>query len=124
MLGGSMVVDGLSTDKGFAVSGYNIYRSNSSGSGFVQVATLGMVLTFNDTDLLNGNTYYYKITAVNVNGQGAFSLEVDVTPATVSDAPSGSASSGNTEITITWSTPADGGSGAGGGSMAFLRIAS
>ena len=51
------------------VSGYNVYRSTTSGSGFVKLnASLVTALNFTDTAVVSGTTYYYVTTAVAVNG--------------------------------------------------------
>jgi hypothetical protein len=51
------------------LAGYRIYRSNSSGSGYVLVGTVDKAVTsFTDTGLENGKTYYYVITALDSSG--------------------------------------------------------
>ncbi len=64
---------------GLAITNIKIYRGNSSGND-VLVATLGNVLTWTDTGLTNGQTYYYMISAVNSLGEGALSPEINSTP--------------------------------------------
>ncbi|MFH1361730.1 MAG: hypothetical protein ABIH69_03655 [bacterium] len=68
------------------IQGYNIYRSNGSGSGF---ALAGFVTqesyytgySYYDNDLINGNNYYYKVTSVTENGvESEFSDEVNGIP--------------------------------------------
>jgi len=51
------------------VSGYNVYRSLTSGSGYAKVNT-GLVSSVNYTDatVANTTTYYYVTTAVDANG--------------------------------------------------------
>ena len=51
------------------VSGYNVYRSLTSGSGYTKVNT-GLVSSVNYTDatVANTTTYYYVTTAVDANG--------------------------------------------------------
>ncbi len=63
---------------GSAITGYKLYRSTVSGSETL-VATLGAVHTYADTGLINGGTYYYRISAVNAIGEGPLSSEVTVT---------------------------------------------
>ena len=47
------------------------------------IATLGNVLTFMDTGLTNGVTYYYRVAARNAAGLGPTSNEVSATPVTI-----------------------------------------
>ena len=60
------------------VSGYNVYRSIVSGSSYVRInSSLDAVLSFTDTTVQNGITYYYVTTAVDAsNNESAFSNEV------------------------------------------------
>jgi hypothetical protein len=51
------------------VTGYNVYRSIVSGSGYVKInSSLVSVLTYTDTSVQNGATYYYVTTAVDSTG--------------------------------------------------------
>lgn len=52
-----------------AVSGYNVYRSTASGTGYAKLNS-GLVVgaTYNDTTVANGITYYYVVTAVDSSG--------------------------------------------------------
>ncbi len=58
---------------------YNVKRSLTSGSGYVQVGT-STAATFTDMGLTNGTTYYYVVSAVNASGEGANSSQVTATP--------------------------------------------
>jgi len=51
------------------VSGYNVYRSTTNGSGYTKINS-GLVagLTYDDTSVQSGTTYYYVATAVDANG--------------------------------------------------------
>jgi len=51
------------------VSGYNVYRSTTSGSGYARINS-GVVgsVTYSDTTVQNGSTYYYVTTAVDSSG--------------------------------------------------------
>src|ERR1700722_4417459 len=63
------------------VSGYNVYRSNSSGSGFVKInSSLVTTTTFEDLSVTNGNTYFYVTTSVDSTGdESSHSNQVTVT---------------------------------------------
>jgi hypothetical protein len=51
------------------VSGYNVYRSTTSGTGYARInASLATTLTYTDTTVQNGMTYYYVTTAVDGSG--------------------------------------------------------
>jgi fibronectin type 3 domain-containing protein len=60
------------------VSGYNIYRSTVSGSGYAKVnSSLDGSLSFTDSSVQSGQTYYYVTTAVDSSGdESAYSNEV------------------------------------------------
>lgn len=52
-----------------AVAGYNVYRSTTSGTGYIKLTTsLDSVESYTDPTVVNGNTYYYVTTAVDSSG--------------------------------------------------------
>jgi hypothetical protein len=63
------------------VAGYNVYRSTVNGSGFAKVnSSLVGSLTYSDTTVEAGTTYYYVTTAVDSSGsESAYSNEVSAT---------------------------------------------
>ena len=68
-----------------SVSGYNVYRSTQSGTGYTQINSgLATSQAYTDTTVSLGKTYYYVVTAVNTGGvQSAYSSQVTaVVPAT------------------------------------------
>jgi fibronectin type 3 domain-containing protein len=73
---------------------------------------IGNVLTYADTGLINGQPYYYVLTARNSVGEGANSTEVTATPVTVPLQPlTLQATAGYHLVTLTWAAPSsDGGS--------------
>ena len=99
-------------DGGSPILNYKVYRGINSGilDEYVQVG--GNVHYFNDTDVINGNTYYYRITAINSEGESKFSRLESGTPVTVPSPPINfSVRSGDRYITISWYPPEyDGGS--------------
>lgn len=51
------------------VAGYNVYRSTTSGSAYVKINTsLISGLTYTDSSVKSGTTYFYVTTAVNSSG--------------------------------------------------------
>jgi fibronectin type 3 domain-containing protein len=47
-------------------TGYNVFRSNASGVGYVKLNTKPvMELSYVDTNVASGRTYYYAVTAVD-----------------------------------------------------------
>jgi subtilase family serine protease len=68
-----------SSDGGLAITGYNIYKGTASG-GETLYTTIGNVLTYTDTAVTNGQTYYYEVTGVNTLGESGLSNEANATP--------------------------------------------
>jgi fibronectin type 3 domain-containing protein len=50
---------------GVEVVGYNIYRSTSSGGPFVKIASRVPGLTYHDSIVISGRTYFYVVTTVD-----------------------------------------------------------
>ena len=70
--------------------GYNIYRSLTSGIGYIKINTFPLLeTTYQDTYLENNITYYYVITAIDRIHESDFSIEADGTPAIKSYNPEG-----------------------------------
>src|SRR5205823_6008911 len=65
------------------ITGYRIYRSTTPGQEGL-FAEVGNVDTWTDSDVTNGETYYYQLSAINAYGEGprsgAVSAEPDGTP--------------------------------------------
>lgn len=68
-----------SFDGSSPISSYKIYKGTTS-QGETYLAEIEFVFYFNDTDVVNGQTYYYQVTAVNIVGEGVLSDEVNGTP--------------------------------------------
>ena len=67
-------------DGGSAITNYKVYRGTTPGAGSF-LADAGRNLTYVDTSVVNGTTFYYTITAENTSGEGTPSNEVSSTPA-------------------------------------------
>ena len=94
------------------ISGYDIsYRESPSG-GWNTEQFGGALHTLEHTisNLDNGQAYNVKVRALNVAGEGPWAdFPNTVTPKTVPDAPIISGTAGNAKITLTWTTPDNGG---------------
>jgi hypothetical protein len=68
----------LSWNGSTSATGYNVYRSATSGSGYARVNPgLDGSLTYNDASVQSGQTYFYVTTAVDASGQeSTYSSEV------------------------------------------------
>ncbi|MGA1821713.1 MAG: fibronectin type III domain-containing protein [Thermoplasmatota archaeon] len=93
-------------DGGSPITYYNVYRSISG----VNFEPIGMVpagvYKYRDDGLSNGETYRYKMSASNRNGEGGLSAEVTATPGTAPDRISDIALYPvKRKITVEWSPP-------------------
>ena len=66
------------------LAGYSVYRATSSGGTFSKLNTvLVNISAYTDTNVMQGNTYFYKVTATdNAGNESAFSTEISVTATT------------------------------------------
>jgi len=68
------------------LAGYRLYRSNTSGEDYALVVSLGLVSSYKDEGLVNGQTYFYVLSAVDLGGhESGFSNEVSATPVSLSN---------------------------------------
>jgi hypothetical protein len=100
-----------------AITRYDVFRGATAGS--IGTTPIGNVaagtLTYNDTTVTNGNTYYYVVKAVNGVGSGPASNTAQATPSVAGTAP-GAPTNLNAvgqvgAIVLTWDAPSDVGSG-------------
>ncbi|HEX2925675.1 MAG TPA: cohesin domain-containing protein [Ruminiclostridium sp.] len=61
-------------------TGYNVKRSTTAGGPYETIANNITGTTYTDTNVNDGTTYYYVVTAVNDLGESANSNEVSATP--------------------------------------------
>ena len=66
-----------------ATTTYTVKRSSTSGGPYTTLATGLTALTYTDTGLTNGVTYYYVVSGANADGSGPDSAEVSATPSTL-----------------------------------------
>ncbi len=88
---------------------YNIYRGESSGEADYINKVDRTKTGYTDTNVTNGEKYYYQVSAVNTIGEGELSTEVSATPTSEKTPPSAprnvKAVPGDGEITLNWDTP-------------------
>ena len=60
------------------VTGYNVYRSTVSGSGYSKITSSPVAgLSYTDATVVNGQTYYYVTTSVNAAGdESSYSTQI------------------------------------------------
>jgi parallel beta-helix repeat protein len=101
-------------DGNSSITNYRVYRGTVPG-GEAFLLEIGNVTMHTDTGLTNGQTYYYRISAVNWIGEGPLSNETYATPTSVPGAPTALQSrligNGFENISITWLLSSDDGSG-------------
>jgi len=95
-----------------AMAYYDIYRSTSSTGTYSVVGRVdASTRTYTDAGLDACHTYFYKVSARNLAGEGPQSTAVGATSACAPSAPSVTAAAGPGvgQITLSWNTPSDGG---------------
>jgi parallel beta-helix repeat protein len=94
---------------GMAVTNYTVYYGTSPGN-YTNNITLGNITNYTITGLINGQRYYFAVSAINAVGESPKSNEVFAMPCTVPSAPQNlTAVAGNGNVTLTWQPPADNG---------------
>ena len=66
------------SDGGSAITGYNVYRSEESGTEIFLATVPAGALSFDDTGVASRQILYYVVTAVNDAGESVWSNEVEV----------------------------------------------
>ena len=86
-------------------AGYRVKRATTSGGPYTAVAT-PLVTSFTDTNVTDGTTYFYVVSAINSSGEGADSTQVSAAPLPPPPAaPSGlSATAGDQQVALSWNT--------------------
>ena len=95
---------------------YRVYRGTTAGTRTALTSAGGTPAdpttnSFINTGLANGDTYYYSVSAIDADSEGAQSTEVSATPMAAATAPGQvtglTATPGNREVTLRW-TPVEG----------------
>ena len=95
------------------LDGYNVYRSTTSGSGYIQLnGSLLSSSDYTDNSVSNGTTYYYVVTAVDTSSnESGYSNEDSATPTdtTPPAAPTGlAATPGDATVSLDWNDNGEG----------------
>ncbi|WP_407870728.1 fibronectin type III domain-containing protein [Paenibacillus sp. P36] len=85
---------------------YNLKRSNTSGSGYMTVASNVYDTVYSDTGITIGSTYYYVVSAVTVDGEGPNSAQVAI-KYDVPGAPAVTRIARDQRVDISWPTVAN-----------------
>lgn len=101
----------ISWNASFGATSYNVYWSTTSGITKLNGTKItGATSPYVHTLLTNGTPIYYVVTAVNTAGESVDSAQANATPvapAVPPAAPGGlTATAGNTQATVSWSTVA------------------
>jgi len=70
----------LSWDAVTGATGYNVKRSITAGGPYSTIASNVSGTSYVDTDVVNGTTYYYVVTAISADGESTNSNEASATP--------------------------------------------
>lgn len=91
----------------FPVRGYNIYRTETSGSGYIMVnGAITVTTSYVDPDLTNGTTYYYRVVSIDTNNvESPFSAEMSATPIHINVPPDVTVTAPNGGETLTGTQP-------------------
>lgn len=97
---------------GAAITNYRIYRGSTAGGPYMMLAMIGPSTTFRNTSLPPNTTYYYRVSAVNSEGEGPQSNEASATTPYLPPGPPRNlnVTPGVGQQVVTWDPPAsDGG---------------
>lgn len=80
--------DAPADTNGYAITNYEVYRSDTSGGTYVSQGTTGTTTSYQDSGLNNENTYFYKVRAyTNEEGWGPLSVYKELDPRTTPAQP-------------------------------------
>jgi fibronectin type 3 domain-containing protein len=99
----------LSWSASSGATSYDVKRSTTDGGPYTLIATGLTATTYIDTDLTNGATYHFVVTAFNAGGVSPNSNQASATPRI--SAPTGlTATAGNARVSLSWiSSPSSSG---------------
>jgi len=94
----------LSWNASTGATSYNVKRSTTSGGPYTTIATGVTATNFTNTQLVNGTTYFFVVTAVNSAGESGNSNQASATPQlSVPPAPTNLvATPGDGQVSLSW----------------------
>ena len=96
----------LTWDAASSATSYNVNRSTNSGGSYITIGTPA-VTNYTDATALNGTTYYYVVSAVNVSGESSNSGQASATPHSLGPTEPGTITNSVSGNTLMLSWPAD-----------------
>ena len=101
----------LSWTASSGATSYNVQRSTASGGPYTSVGT-PTAPTYTDTNVTDGTTYYYVVSAANAAGASANSNQVSATPTAPAILPAEptnlQANAGNAQVSLSWTASSGG----------------
>ncbi|MFW9854477.1 MAG: fibronectin type III domain-containing protein, partial [Candidatus Thorarchaeota archaeon] len=96
-------------DGGATITEYLVYRATASIGPYTNIQN-STSLYYLDNTVANGNTYYYKVSAYNSEGEGTQTAYIIVTPGVAPTSPQNlQASYSDSQVSLTWQAPLDNG---------------
>jgi fibronectin type 3 domain-containing protein len=84
---------------------YNVKRSTTTGGPYTKISS-PTATNFTDTNLANGTTYFYVVSAVNATSESANSVQASATPVAPTQSPAAPtgliAAGGNAQVSLSW----------------------
>ena len=81
---------------------YNVGRATTTGGPYTTISS-PTTTSYTDSNVTNGTTYYYVVSATNSAGTSANSSQVSATPVAPPAVPTGlTATAGNQQVALTW----------------------
>lgn len=102
------------SDGGAAITDYTIeFKATTSGSWTTFTDGTSSAASATVTGLLNGTSYDFRVTSINTVGSSSVSAVVSATPRTTPGAPGSlTATTGDAQLSLSWSAPASTGGSA------------
>ncbi|MFW9780269.1 MAG: fibronectin type III domain-containing protein [Candidatus Heimdallarchaeota archaeon] len=96
-------------DGGTTITKYLVYRATASIGPYTNIQN-STSLYYLDNTVGNGNTYYYRVSAYNSEGEGTQAAYIIVTPGATPTFPQNlQASYSDSQVSLTWQAPLDNG---------------